>query len=186
MRSPYSCSLLLFALCASAGSDALAGRREPHPCKRVALAPEVMLRQPADALQSAARELAFRLLHLDTDIEHGALFYRDADGTIRTGQIEVGNMDAVQMTVDTRRGETLVGALHTHARYAYHTGDQSRLSHEDVAFGERLLALPETDRALRLYIVDISDATLTEYAAAGRCNDTNAVATATATQRGKH
>ena len=168
MRLPCSCSLLVFALCAFAG-DARAGRPEPRLCDRSALAPDRIDRETSDPLRRAARELAQRLLRLDPSVEHGALFYRNADGTIRMGQLAVGDMHAVRLTVDVRRGETVVGALHTHARYAYHTGDQAKLSREDVLLGERLLKLAETDRALRLYIVDIRQAPITEYAAAGRC-----------------
>ncbi|HYE39245.1 MAG TPA: hypothetical protein VEB23_04895 [Ramlibacter sp.] len=158
----------MFALCAFAG-DARAGRPEPRLCDRDALVPDPIDRQASDPLRRAARELAQRLLRLDPSVEHGALFYRNAYGTIRMGPLAVGDMHAVQLTVDARRGETLVGALHTHARFAYHTGDQSQLSREDVLLGERLLGLAETDRTLRLYIVDIRQATITEYAAAGRC-----------------
>ena len=120
-------------------------------------------------MRSLARELAQRLLRLDPAIEHGALFYRTSSGETRIGSIAVGDAGTVQLTVDTRPGETVIGALHTHARYPYHTGDQSRLSHEDIELGERLLALPVTDGRLRLYIVDVNNTVLTEYAAQGQC-----------------
>lgn len=168
MRLLCSCSLLVFALCAFAG-EAQAGRPEPRLCEHITLLSHRTDRQSADPLRKAALELAQRLLRLDTAVEHGALLYRTAQGTIRIGEITVGDMHAVQLTVDPRRGETVAAALHTHAHYAYHSGDQSLLSHGDVILGERLLALAQTDRALRLYIVDTGQATVTEYVAGGRC-----------------
>lgn len=142
---------------------------EPRKCGRISLTAPVPARDQPDSLRHSARALAQRLLRLDPSVEHGALFYRTASGTIRTGDIAVGDANTVQLEVDTQPGELMVGALHTHARQAYHTGNQSKLSREDIELGEQLLVLPDTARPLRLYIVDVGYEVMTEYAVAGRC-----------------
>ncbi|HEY1044445.1 MAG TPA: hypothetical protein VGE60_11340 [Telluria sp.] len=167
MRFAYPCSL--FALCALTHGDAQAPGPEPRLCGKVPLTARDSARQAPDPLQRAARELARRLVALDAAVEHGALFYRTAEGSIRVGEISVGDHRSVDLAVATLPGEALVGALHTHARFEYHTSEQWRLSREDIALGRRLLALSRTDPALRLFIVDVGNATLSEYAASGRC-----------------
>lgn len=169
MWLPYPCSWIVVAGCLLAAQDSRSSELEPRLCARMPLTEGRDERQSADPLRSLARELARRLLRLDPAIEHGVLFYRTASGGTRIGSLAVGDASTVQLTVDTRPGETVIGALHTHARYPYHTGDQSRLSQEDIVLGARLLTLPVTDRALRLYIVDVNNAVLTEYAAHGHC-----------------
>lgn len=171
MRFPYSCGVFACALCALANGDAHAGT-EPRLCARVQLTADEIPPPAGDPLQQAARELAHRLLRLDLAVEHGAIFYRSAGSTIRTGSIAIGDRDQVELPIATRPGETVAGALHTHARYAYHTGNQARLSREDIVLGQLLLTLPETDRAVRLFIVDSRYGTLSEYAVAGRCGAT--------------
>jgi hypothetical protein len=137
-------------------------RDKPRLCERIHLnaAPS----PPADPLARAATALARRLMQLNRRIEHGAIFYRTHDGAIRTGDIAAGMHDAVELTVTAHAGETIAGALHTHAAYPYPSADQSRLSREDIALGDRLLELPETTRHLRLYVVDVRAATLSAYA----------------------
>jgi hypothetical protein len=171
MWLPSPCSWIVLACCVSASQDSRGGKLEPRLCERMPLTGGHTEQQSTAPLRNLARELAQRLLLFDAAIEHGALFYRTFNGGIRIGAIASGDASTVQLTVDTRQGETIIGALHTHARFPYHTGDQSRLSHEDIELAERLLALPMTDNALMLYIVDVNNTVLTEYAAHGHCTE---------------
>lgn len=141
----------------------------PHPCRRIRLAAPPSRHQTTHPTLAAVLHLAQRLAQLDDSIEHGAILYRNPDGTVRTGPIIAGDGNSLSLTISPLPAETIVAAVHTHARYPYFTADQSRLSAEDIALGTQLLALPRTDRRLLLYVIDNATQTLTEYAASGRC-----------------
>ncbi|MFD2366459.1 hypothetical protein [Pseudoduganella sp. GCM10020061] len=160
-------STFALAFAATVESGALAGtlRSAPRLCERIAL--DATARPSPDPLSRAVTDLAHRLIRFDRQVEHGAVFYRARDGTIRTGEIAVGASDTVDIVVSAYDGETIAGVLHTHASYPYYLGDQARLSREDIELGTLLLALPGTERGLRLYIVDVRARTLSAYSA--RC-----------------
>lgn len=153
----------------AANGSAAAPGSSPTLCQRLPLSSPPSHLYTLTPLRQAVLTLARHLARRDLAIEQAALLYRRPDGSVRTGAVTEGDGQSVSMTVDSLPGEAVVAAFHTHPRYPYYTVDQSRLSEEDIELGTQLLTLAQTDRRLLLYVLDISTATLSEYAATGVC-----------------
>lgn len=155
---------------------------DEDPCQHTSPPPSVT---PAGTTLEAVRDIiadiasTIRGMQNYQTLEYGAVVVRQADGTLRSGDISIGTVDHVNISIGLMPGETIVAYIHSHPvrndgvdNGVPSNGSNGAQAGGDTGEAARLLTNPRTDPGGLMYILDANNGGVYEYTMQGGENRT--------------